>query len=200
LPTIHLKNQIVLKKTCAQEEAATGQMSFASLFQTGCARECYSNCNSKATELVNNGSNVSNINGKFTAIKDSSQPERPSVAKIICSVVAQLWAFNLVSATWCGAVVRCHKCVSQMMVWYLRIFSHKTVHQSIVEGGIFCDLKMAEWMFSSSSLFIGIDESTKQRGHLLRLRLVGNNRSRLAHLVCPTNHEGSGVLFHIKDA
>ena len=36
-----------------------------------------------------------------------SQPGRPSVAKIIRSVVAQLWAFNLVSATQCGAVVRC---------------------------------------------------------------------------------------------
>ena len=36
-----------------------------------------------------------------------SQPGRPSVAKIIRSVVVQLWAFNLVSATQCGAVVRC---------------------------------------------------------------------------------------------
>jgi len=36
-----------------------------------------------------------------------SQPGIPSVAKIIHSVVAQLWAFNLVSATQCGAVVRC---------------------------------------------------------------------------------------------
>jgi len=41
---------------------------FASLFQTGCARECYSNCHSKATEIFSNGSN---INGKFTAIKDT---------------------------------------------------------------------------------------------------------------------------------
>jgi len=44
------------------------QTLFASLFQTGCARECYSNCNSKATELVNKGSN---INSKFTAIKNT---------------------------------------------------------------------------------------------------------------------------------
>jgi len=36
-----------------------------------------------------------------------SQPGRPSVAKIICSVVAQLPTFNLVSATQCSAVVRC---------------------------------------------------------------------------------------------
>jgi len=39
--------------------------------------------------------------------KTRSQPGRPSVAKIIRSLVAQLWAFNLVSATQCGAVVRC---------------------------------------------------------------------------------------------
>jgi len=45
-----------------------GQTLFASLFQTSCARECYSNCNSKATEFVNNGSN---INGEFTTIKDT---------------------------------------------------------------------------------------------------------------------------------
>jgi len=36
-----------------------------------------------------------------------SQAGRPSVAKIICSVVAQPRAFNLVSATQSGAVVRC---------------------------------------------------------------------------------------------
>jgi len=36
-----------------------------------------------------------------------SQAGRLSVAKIIRGVVAQLWAFNLVSATQCGAVVRC---------------------------------------------------------------------------------------------
>jgi len=36
-----------------------------------------------------------------------SQPGRPSVAKIAHSVVAQLQAFNLVSATQCGAVVKC---------------------------------------------------------------------------------------------
>jgi len=48
-------------------EAATGQTLFASLFQTGCARECYSNCKGKATEFVNNGSN---INGKFIAINN----------------------------------------------------------------------------------------------------------------------------------
>jgi len=39
--------------------------------------------------------------------------------------------------------------------------SCESVHQSIVEGGIVCELKLAEWMASSSSLFIGIDESTK---------------------------------------
>jgi len=62
-----LPQQIQQKKGCAQEEA-TGMTLFASLFQTGHAREFYSNCNSKATELVNNGSN---INGKFTAIKNT---------------------------------------------------------------------------------------------------------------------------------
>jgi len=36
--------------------------------------------------------------------------------------------------------------------------SCKTVHQPIVQGGIVCDLKLAEWMASSSSIFIGIDE------------------------------------------
>jgi len=64
-----------------------GQTAFASLFQTGGARECHSNCSSKATtEFVNNGSN---INGKFTAIKnmltsrealssqDNTQPVEP---------------------------------------------------------------------------------------------------------------------------
>jgi len=46
-----------------------GQTAFASLFQTGCSRESHSNCNSKATtEFVNKGSN---INGKFTAIKNT---------------------------------------------------------------------------------------------------------------------------------
>jgi len=110
-----------------------GQTAFASLFQKDCARECHSNCNSKATEFVNNGSN---INSKFTAI---SQAGRLSVAKIIHSVVAQLQAFNLVSATPCGAVVRCvtsaypgksnDGTVSQDI-------SRETVHQSIVEGGI----------------------------------------------------------------
>jgi len=40
-------------------------------------------------------------------LRRHSQPGRPSVAKIIRSVVAQLRAFNLVSATQCGAVVRC---------------------------------------------------------------------------------------------
>jgi len=39
--------------------------------------------------------------------------------------------------------------------------SLEIVHLWIVEGGIVCDLKVAEWMASSSSLFIGIDESTK---------------------------------------
>jgi len=39
--------------------------------------------------------------------RQHSQPGRPSVAKIIQSAVAQLWAFNLVSATQCGAVARC---------------------------------------------------------------------------------------------
>jgi len=35
----------------------------------------------------------------------------------------------------------------------LQDISHETVHQSIVEGGIVCDLTVAEWMASSSSLF-----------------------------------------------
>jgi len=94
-----------------------------------------------------------------------SQPGRPSVAKIIRSVVAQLQAFNLVSATQCGAVVRCvtsaypGKSNDSMAP---QDISCETVNQSIVEGGIVCDLKVAEWMASSSSLFIGIDdESTK---------------------------------------
>jgi len=85
-------------------------------------------------------------------------------AKIIRSVVAQLWAFNLVSATQCAAVVRCAisaypgKSNGGMVP---QDISRETVNQSIVEGGIVCDLKLAEWMASSSSLFIGIDESTK---------------------------------------
>jgi len=33
------------KEGCVQEEAVMGQMLFASLFETGCARECHSNCN-----------------------------------------------------------------------------------------------------------------------------------------------------------
>jgi len=90
-----------------------------------------------------------------------SQPGRPSVAKIICSVVAQLWAFNLVSTAQCGAVVRCVPSAypgksNDAMV--PQDISCETVYQSIVEGGIACDLKLAEWMASSSSLFIGIDE------------------------------------------
>jgi len=93
-----------------------------------------------------------------------SQAGRPSVAKIIHSVVAQLQAFNLVSATQCGAVVRCvtssypGKSNDGMVP---QDISCETVHRLIVEGGIVCDLKVAEWMASSSSLFIGIDESTK---------------------------------------
>jgi len=128
-------------------------------FQTGCARECHSNCNGKATELVNNGSN---IKSKFTAIKNTLT--RPSVAKIIWSVVAQLQAFNLVSATQCGVVVRCVTSAYPGKSNDGTIphdISCETVHQSIVEGGIVCDLNLAEWMASSSSLFIGIDESTK---------------------------------------
>jgi len=35
------------------------------------------------------------------------------------------------------------------------------VHQSIVAGGIVFDLKLAEWMASSPSLYVGIDECTK---------------------------------------
>jgi len=61
-----------------------------------------------------------------------SQPGRPSVA----SVVAQLRAFNLVSTTHGD--------------W-----------NSVGKPLLSCDLKVAEWMASSSSLFIGIDESTK---------------------------------------
>jgi len=84
-----------------------GQTLFAGLFQTGCARECYSNCNSEATELVNNGSN---INSKFTAIKDTLTTRE---SKIIGSVVAQLQAFNLMSAIqWCSSQM-CHKCLSR---------------------------------------------------------------------------------------
>jgi len=68
-----------------------GQTAFASLFQTDCARECLSNCNGKATEFVNNGSN---INDTFTAIKNTP------VAKIICSVVAQLHVVTCVTLRW----------------------------------------------------------------------------------------------------
>jgi len=46
-----------------------GQTAFPSLFQTDSAIECHSNYNGKATtEFVNNGSN---INGKFTPIKNT---------------------------------------------------------------------------------------------------------------------------------
>jgi len=85
-----------------------------------------------------------------------SQPGRPSVGKIINSVVAQLRAFNLVSATQCGAVVRCvtsaypGKSNDGMVP---QDISHETVHQSSVEGGIVCDLKVAEWMASLSTLY-----------------------------------------------
>jgi len=93
-----------------------------------------------------------------------SQPGRPSVAKIIHSVVAQLWAFNLVSATQCGAVLRCVTSAypgKSNAGTVPQDISRDTVHQSIVEGGIVCDLKVADWMASSSSLFNGIDKSTK---------------------------------------
>jgi len=85
------------------------------------------------------------------------------VAKITCGVVAQLQEFNLISATQCDAVVRCVTSTypgksNEGMV--PQDSSCETVHQSIVEGGIVCDLKLADWMASSSSLFIGIDEST----------------------------------------
>jgi len=88
-----------------------------------------------------------------------SQAGMPLVAKIIHSVIAQLQAFNQMSAIQCGAVVRCvtsaypGKSNDGMVP---QDISCKTVHQSIVEGGIVCDLKVAEWMASSSSLFIGI--------------------------------------------
>jgi len=64
------------KEVCAQGEAAMGWTLFASLFQTGCARECYSNCNGKATEFVNNGSNV---NSKLTAIMNMLTTREPLV-------------------------------------------------------------------------------------------------------------------------
>jgi len=76
-----------------------------------------------------------------------SQPGRPSVVKIIPSVVAQLPAFKLVSATQCGAVVRCvtstypGKSNDGMVP---QDISCETVLQSIVEGGIVCDLKWEE--------------------------------------------------------
>jgi len=69
-----------------------------------------------------------------------------------------------VSATQCGAVVRCVTSAypgKSNDGTEPQDISHETVHQSIVEGGIVCDLKVVEWMASSSSLFIGIDESTK---------------------------------------
>jgi len=110
-----------------------------------------------------------------------SQPGRPSVAKIIRSVVAQLWVFNLVSATQCGAVVRCvtsaypGKSNDGMVP---QDISCETVHQSIVEGGIVCDMKVAEWMASSSSPFIGIDESTKSTKRLfVEIEIGGQLRS-----------------------
>jgi len=96
-----------------------GQMLFASLFQTGCARECYSNCNSKATEFVNNGSN---INGKFTSIKNiltnKKAPSSKDNTQCCCSTMGiQIGVSNLV---WCSSSQMCHK-VSQMMVLDLRI-------------------------------------------------------------------------------
>jgi len=84
-----------------------------------------------------------------------SQPGRPSVAKIIHSVVAQLPAFNLVSATQCGAVVRCvtsaypGKSNDGMAP---QDISCETMHQSIVEGGIVCDLKVSSTSFLSAML------------------------------------------------
>ena len=110
-----------------------------------------------------------------------SQPGRPSVAKIIRSVVAQLRAFNLVSATQCGAVVRCVTSAypgKSNDGTVPQDISCETVHRSIVEGGIVCDLKVAEWMASSSSLFIGIDESTKStKRSFVELEIGGQLRS-----------------------
>jgi len=51
--------------------------------------------------------NFSTVGATSMLSQEHSKPGRPSVAKIICSVVAQLRAFNLVSATQCGAVFRC---------------------------------------------------------------------------------------------
>jgi len=73
-------------------------------------------------------------------------------------------AFNLVSANQCGAVVRCVTSVYSGKSndgTVPQDISHETVHQSIIEGGIVCDLKVAEWMASLYSLWIGINESTK---------------------------------------
>jgi len=67
-----------------------GKTLFASLFQTGCARECYSNGNSKATKLVNNGSN---INSKFTAIKDTLTTRE--------ALSSQDMLLNCRHSTWC---------------------------------------------------------------------------------------------------
>jgi len=63
--------------------------------------------------------------------------------------------------------------------------------------------KVAEWMASSFSLFIGLDESTKStKRSFVELEIGGQlcSTDPDLHLVCPTNCEGSGVPFCRKDA
>jgi len=145
-------------------------------------RLCKSNCNCTATEFFNNGCNSNSV---FTASRTCSPPGRPSVAKIMHSVVVQLQAFNLGSATQCGAVVRCDtnaypdKSNDGMVPQKI---SHETVHQSIVEGGIVCNIKLAHWMASSSSLFIGIDESTKStKKSFVEIKIGGQLMEVVSH-------------------
>jgi len=146
------------KEGCAQQEEAEamGQMVFASLFQADCARQS-ATVTAMARPLLNLSTMAATSMVSSQPSRTLSQPGRPSVAKIIRSVVAQLRAFNLVSATQCGAVVRCvtstypGKSNDGMVP---QDISCETVHRSTVEGGIVCDLKVAEWMASSSSLFI----------------------------------------------
>jgi len=128
-----------------------GQMAFASLFQTDCAREYHSKCNGKATEFVNNGSN---INCKFTAIKNTLTTREALSSqdntRCCCSTTGIQPGVN--KPVWCSSQM-CHKHIypgKSNDGMEPQDISCETVHRLIVEGGIVCDLKVAEWMASSS--------------------------------------------------